>query len=599
MAAHGVDTWARGLQMLIGGLERTAGHRTWRVQGLKGGARPYFLFRLLHAAPRPALVIAADGKEAERLASDLRFFFGEADDAPPFARRIHYLPSWEVTPFEDLSPAADVVAARIEGLYHLRQSRDPIVVTTPESLAQRVPPRDVFAARYLYIVEGEDIDRDGVAEQLVAWGYRRVGLVEDRGDFAVRGGIVDVFPPAHPNPLRLQLAGDTIEAVHEFDPVSQRLAARQSELLILPMREFDPAVAARPDVVRAIEMRGLDLEIGRQKRHAIVDGLGSGLLFPGVEFCLPYFYPQLDTLWDYLPEQTVVLLDQAGEVDAALERGAALIERRAAERDAEHRFLPPPERLYHTQSAWRAGLARHPVVELEMLDLLAAEQRETRLSVQSFGTGDLKTRRLHQRHEISFAPVAEQVAAWRDAGQRVVFVAGTDAQCQRLARLLETNQIAAAVGTGAFAGAADDAGTAPTERRPPGVEVVLGHLSEGFRIPDEQLVVTEADVFGESRRRAARRVSVAQLLKSLSELKPEDYVVHLDHGVGIYRGLRHLQVAATEGDYLHLEYAGGDRLYLPVDRISLVQKYVGADGDVPPLGKLGGASWGEGEGQDA
>ena len=166
MTPQTVDTWASALRGLADGLAQTAEPATWRVQGVKGGARPFFLFRLLQAVRRPALMIAPNAKEAERLASDLRFFFAEADDATPFARRIHYLPSWEVTPFEDLSPAADIVAARIEGLYHLRQSPDAIVVTTPESLLQRVPPRDVFAARYLYVVEGEEIDRDAVAEQL-------------------------------------------------------------------------------------------------------------------------------------------------------------------------------------------------------------------------------------------------------------------------------------------------------------------------------------------------------------------------------------------------------------------------------------------------
>jgi transcription-repair coupling factor (superfamily II helicase) len=599
MAAPIVDTWAPALRALAEGLSQPAGPRTWLVQGLKGGARPFFLFRLLRAAPRPALVVAATGQEAERLAGDLRFFCGEADDASPFARRIHYLPSWEVTPFEDLSPTPDVIAARIEGLYHLRQSRNPIVVTTPESLLQRVPPRDVFGARYLYLVAGEEVDRDSVAEQLTAWGYRRVPLVEDRGDFAVRGGIIDVFPPAHPNPLRLQLVGDTIEAVHEFDPVSQRLAAAQAELLILPMREFDPAVGQRAEVGRAIETRALDLEIDREARHLMRDGLASGVLFPGVEFCLPYFYPQLDALWDYLPEGTTVFVDQAGEVDAALERAATRVERRAAERTAEHRFLPPPEALFLTPSAWRTAMGRHPVVELEMLDLMAADASDTRLSVRSFATGDLKARRLHQRHEISFAPVAEQVRAWRDEGLRVVFVAGDGAQCQRLARLLETNDIAVATSGEPFGAAALDtsSGTWVTpavgQPSPPGtVQVVLGHLSEGFRAPEAHLVVvTETDVFGESRRRAARRVSVAQLLKNLSELKPDDYVVHLDHGVGIYRGLRHLQVAGTEGDYLQLEYAGGDRLYLPVDRIGVVQKYVGADGEAPVVDKLGGTSW--------
>ena len=585
-------TWPPALQALTAGLARGAGGAQWRVQGLKGGARAYFLWRLLGGAPRPALVIAPTGKEAERLAGDLRFCFGESDEAEPFARRIHYLPGWEVTPFEDLSPASDVVAARIEGLYHLRQSVNPIVITTPEALLQRVPARAAFANQYLYVVEGEEIDRDDVAARLVSWGYRRVPLVEDRGDVSIRGGIIDVFPPAHPKPLRLQLFGDQIEAMHAFDPVSQRLAGRQSELLLLPMREFDPTAGQQPEIARAIEMRALDLELARDERLLMMEGLASGLLFPGVEFCLPYFHEELGTLWEYLPAGCAVFVDQAGEVDAQLERAAALVERRASEREAEHRFFPPPEQLYLSVSAWRAALAALPVVEIESLDVLAADGRETRLSVQSFSTADLKAARVHQRHEVSFAPVAEQVRAWRAEGCRVVFVAGSEPQTQRLARLLEANEIPAAVTPRAFGEAvAGGAGPAPA-RRDAGVEIVLGHLSEGFRVPEEGLVVvTEADVFGEVRRRAARRVSVSQLLQNLAELRPEDYIVHLDHGVGIYRGLRHLQVAGTEGDYLHLEYAGGDRLYLPVDRISLVQKYVGAEGAVPALDRLGSGSW--------
>jgi transcription-repair coupling factor (superfamily II helicase) len=589
MSEHSGNTWARALETLTRALQTARAPQTWRVQGLKGSARGLFLARLLAGAARPTVIVAPSGKEGERLATDLRFFLGEPEDAPPFERRIHYLPGWEVTPFEDVSPTADVIAARIEGLYHLRQSARPIVITTVESLAQRVPPRDAFAARYLYVVEGEEIDRDAVAAQLTGWGYRRMPLVEDRGEFAVRGGIIDVFPPAHPNPLRLQLLGDTLEALHEFDAVTQRLGTKRPELLILPMREFDPHAGRQPEIARAIEMRALDLEIARDDRRAMLDGLESGILFPGVEFCLPYFYSQLDSVWDYLPADTVVIVDEAGDVDAALERVAAVVERRAAEREAEHRFFPPPERLYLTPAAWRAALRAHALIELESLDLLVHDASETRLSVQSFTTGDLKAKRLHQRHEISFAPVAEQVQTWRAEGYRVVFVAGTEAQCQRLARLLETNELPATPRADPFAAVV---GTAKPDARAADVAVVLGHLSEGFRAPDEHLVVvTEADVFGESRRRAARRVSVAQLLKSLSELKPDDYVVHLDHGVGIYRGLRHLQVAGTEGDYLHLEYAGSDRLYLPVDRISLVQKYVGTDGEVPVLDKLGSGSW--------
>ncbi|HEY0303223.1 MAG TPA: CarD family transcriptional regulator, partial [Rhizomicrobium sp.] len=343
-----------------------------------------------------------------------------------------------------------------------------------------------------------------------------------------------------------------IEAMHSFDPVSQRLAQRQPELLILPMREFDPTAGQRAEVARAIEMRALDLELSRDERAIIMDGLASGMLFPGVEFCLPYFHPRLETLWDYLPPQTAVFVDEAGEVDAALERIDALVQRRATEREAEHRFFVSPDQLYLAPQAWRAAIASHRVVELEMLDMLVSDANETHLSVHSFSTADLRAARTHQRHEISFAPVAAQVEAWRAEGHRVIFVAGTDPQAQRLARLLEANSIPAAVATRDLAALLADAPSA--SGRPAAVSVMLGHFSEGFRVAEEHLVVvTEADVFGEARRRAARKIGVAQLLQSLSEIKPEDFVVHLDHGVGRYRGLRHLQVAGTEGDYLHWE----------------------------------------------
>lgn len=355
--AEAIGTWGAALRELGQHVRGGGGDRRWRVHGLKGGARAYFLHRFLVATPRPALIVLATAKEAERLTADLRFFFGEDDTQPPFERRIHYLPSWEVAPFEDLSPAAEVVAARIEGLYHLSQSANPIVVTTAEALVQRVPPRAAFAQRYTYLVEGDEVDRDHLARQLTDWGYRHLPLVEDRGELSVRGGIVDIFPPAHANPLRLELSGDTIEALHEFDPVSQRLLERRPELLVLPVREFDLATAQQRDILRAIEMRTLDLDLAQDERNLIVDGLRNGLLFPGVEFCLPYCYPGLDTVFDYLPAGTVVWIDEPGAVDAALEGAWTDVERRAAERAAEHRFYPPPERLYLTPNEWRAALA--------------------------------------------------------------------------------------------------------------------------------------------------------------------------------------------------------------------------------------------------
>jgi transcription-repair coupling factor (superfamily II helicase) len=580
----------RALRHLQAAVDVAAGRRLWRVQGLKGGARAYFIWRFLAQHPRPSLIVLPSAKAAEAFTADLRFFWREDENAQPFSRRIHYFPAWDVVPFEDLSPTPEVIAARIEGLYHLQQTKAPIIVTTADALLQRVPPRAHFSERLRYLVEGDEVDLDALAVQLDDWGYRRVPLVEDRGDFSVRGGILDIFPPAHPQPLRIELLGDVIESIREFEPVSQRSLDRQAEFLILPVREFGARGRSSRYALRAIEARAFELEIRRQERLQILEGLTNGLLFPGVEFFLPYFYTSLDTLAAYLPADTLLWLDGAGEVDAALEHASTEVDRRATERTAEHRFLPPVEQLYITPSEWRAAFTDRPTVELEPLDLLASEGDAQHFSVHSFLTRDLKIEHTRTRKEASFAPVAARVRAWCEEGHRVVLVVSTSQQAERLTRLLANHDVVAERDADTVAEAL---GATVPRSGPPRPHLVLGHLSEGFRIPDERLVViTEADIFGEARqRRHARRVEVTQLLKNLSELKPNDFVVHIDHGVGRYRGLKHLRVADIEGDFLHLEYAGGDRLYLPVDRISLVQKYVGSDGAAPALDKLGGTSW--------
>ncbi|HYD47762.1 MAG TPA: hypothetical protein VEB21_05415, partial [Terriglobales bacterium] len=291
-------------------------HRPSRAQGLQGGARAYVLWRFQQLSPHPFLVITPTAKEAEAVVEDLRFFFNERDSDPPFARRVHYLPAWDVVAFEDLSPTAEAVAARIEGLYHLQQTNHPIIVTTPEAVLQRLPPKNEFAARMRYLVPGDQIDLDRFAAELDDWGYRRVPLVEDRGDFAVRGGILDIFPPAHPQPLRLDLIGDQIETIRQFDPVTQRSLNDHAELLILPVREFGLHSRTSREVLRNIEARLMELDLLRDERTQIIEALGNGLIFPGIEFFLPYFYPSLDTLADYLPDDTLVWLDNAGGVDA-------------------------------------------------------------------------------------------------------------------------------------------------------------------------------------------------------------------------------------------------------------------------------------------
>src|SRR5438034_829065 len=457
-----------------------------RVAGLRGSGPALCLARLLARRPRATLVVAATAAEAEAFAADLRFLLGDEAAATPLARRVHYLPGWEVPPFEPLSPPRETVAARAEGLYHLVHTTAPVVVTTAEAWGLRCLPRAELAAAVTYVVAGETVTPDALVARLVEWGYHRVPLVQDPGDLVLRG----------------------------------------------------------------------------------------------TEFLLPYFYADLGRMADYLPPDTVLWLQAPAEVEAAAEAGWVQVEAHAADAAREGRFHPPPERLYLPPAAWREGLAGRPRVEAEAIDVLD----DAALVATSYSTDGLALRDPAAR-DGPLAAVAAELAGWQRQGARLVVVATGAAQRERIRELLAGHDVDAVPSAEPFPQSVATPGRKPL--------ALVGGLTRGVWLPADALaLVTEAEIFGERRQiRRGRRARPADFLSTLAELKPDDYVVHVDHGIGIYRGLRHMQVAGTEGDYLHLEYAGGDRLYLPVDRINLVQRYVSADSAAPPLDKLGGTSW--------
>ena len=550
-----------------------------RVAGLRGSGPALCLARLLARRPRAALVVAATAAEAEAFAADLRFLLGDEAAATPLARRVHYLPGWEVPPFEPLSPPRETVAARAEGLYHLVHTTAPVVVTTAEAWGLRCLPRAELAAAVTYVVAGETVTPDALVARLVEWGYHRVPLVQDPGDLALRGGILDVFPVGYGEPARLEFMGDAIESMRAFDPTSQRSLGAVDELLLLPLAEFGRARLG-PESARAIDERAAELGLARRERRDLVEAVRTGLVLPGTEFLLPYFYADLGRMADYLPPDTVLWLQAPAEVEAAAEAGWVQVEAHATDAAREGRFHPPPERLYLPPAAWREGLAGRPRVEAEAIDVLD----DAALVATSYSTDGLALRDPAAR-DGPLAAVAAELAGWQRQGARLVVVATGAAQRERIRELLAGHDVDAVPSAEPFPQSVATPGRKPL--------ALVGGLTRGVWLPADALaLVTEAEIFGERRQiRRGRRARPADFLSTLAELKPDDYVVHVDHGIGVYRGLRHMQVADTEGDYLHLEYAGGDRLYVPVDRINLVQRYLSADGAAPPLDKLGGGSW--------
>jgi transcription-repair coupling factor (superfamily II helicase) len=557
-----------------------------RLQGLQGGALAYVLGLAAAENNRPMLVIAASAQDAENLHGDLSFFIGEDPSLAPFRKRLHLFPSWEVLPFEKLSPHPDNLAGRLEGLYKLIEEPAPILISTPAALLQKVIPREALKRSYLYIVAGQDLSRETLIEHLAQWGFQNVPLVEEYGDFSVRGGIIDLFSPGYKLPIRLEFDGDRLESIREFNPSSQRSEGVLEDLLVLPVKEFSLKRVGTDQIVRKLDQRGIELDMDRREKNALLDSIKEGIPFPGIEFLLPYFYDELTSVFSYLPSDTLVCLAGADRVEAEVERFAKLAWDRNAKAKEEGRLVAPVGELFINEHEWRAAMDSLALVQCESLTIMAASERlqESTLTVDSFLTNDIQHESLIKHgKEPSLAPLVERLGRWQD--QKVIFVAPTRGDAGRLRELLGHYEIEVPVMDQPV-----DALKSPELSR----AIVLGHLNQGFRLPVAGLVaMTFDEIFGTHKRHSATvaKKHPSHFLTSLSELKQDDFVVHLDHGIGVYRGLKFLSVAGVQGEFLHLEYEAGDRLYLPVDRINVVQKYIGGDTAQPSLDKLGGTSW--------
>ncbi|MFA5515825.1 MAG: transcription-repair coupling factor [Desulfuromonadales bacterium] len=544
------------------------------VLGLTGSADARLLAKLLAERRETVLILAVDNRQAEQFATDLAFYHGRRED-------IFTFPNWEIRPYDPLTPHPEIEAARLATLAALHDGRARAVVLSVRALLQRVVPRDVLAGLCHRLVVEDEYPRPELTARLLALGYQAVPMVEDRGTFSLRGDILDLFPPTGSQPVRVEFFGDWIERMRPFDPAGQRTGENElRELALLPAREMILAGDHLETFARRLKERCDALAIGRPQREALIEEAREGLLAPGRCFLLPFNYDALDTFFTYVPDGAWVLLEPAA-LEQEADRFAAEVregERRAAGRGeayaaAADLFLEPAVIEGELKTRRRIDFAGLEVYRLE------ADRQIYRFRAE--GNGDLRADA--HREDGGMLQLAERLRTWRQNGWRTLLVCHQRGQADRLLDLLAPYSL-----TPDFVPEGTADGLQAGELR-----LVLGDLSAGFRLPDEKLaVVTEEEIFGRRvRRRGLGEARARALLSSLAELKNGDYVVHADHGIAFYRGLLHLQMGEVEGDFLQLEYAGEDRLYLPIERIEKVQKYVGGEGHTPRLDKMGGAGW--------
>lgn len=541
-----------------------------------GGAPEGFDARLLarEAARTGAAVIhvARDDKRSEAMAQALGFF------APDLA--VLRFPAWDCLPYDRVSPNGDISATRMAALAALARGLDgPVVVLTTLSAAmQRVPARDVVAGAAFTARVGRRIDEAGLRTYLARMGYSAAPSVSEPGDHAIRGGIIDIWPPGRSGPVRLDLFGDVLDGARTFDPVTQRSTGKLDRVELAPVSEviLDDAALGRfrQSYRAAFGAGGAD--------DPLYEAISAGRKHQGMEHWLPFFHERLETLFDYLPGASILLDDQTEA--ARLARWEAIADQFDARREAmgakgraETVFKPcPPELLYLDDSAWNAALATLRVVQLNPLPMppgpgvLDAGGRVGR----SFAPE-------RQQENINiFAALADHARARLRDGH-VVIASYSEGARERLAGLLADQGLRDATMLG-------HSRDLPAIKGAGGLFLAVWPLAQGFTAPGLS-VISEQDVLGDRLvGRAKPRRRAENFLTEAQSLSPGDLVVHVDHGVGRYTGLETITAMGAPHECIALEYAGGDRLFLPVENIELLSRFGHEDG---LLDRLGGAAW--------
>ncbi len=535
------------------------------------------------ASGRDVLHVARDDARMSVITEGLAFFHPEV--------AVLSFPAWDCLPYDRVSPIGDVVSRRVDTLSLLARANGTaggprVVVTTVNAILQRVPARSVFAGAVFEARTGHELRLDDLLKFLERDGYRRAETVREPGEFALRGGIVDLFPPGPPEPLRLDLFGHTLEGIRTFDPMSQRTTGTVEVFALKPVSEI---LLDAPSIARFRSgYRGLFGAVSDE--DPLYAAISAGRRHPGFEHWLPLFHEHLETLFDYLPDACITLDHQADEsVTARLEQVDEFYEaRRSMARRKDivdgYPYKPlPPDQLYLDADGWSRHLAGRPVAALSPFAIAGGVGRQGDAPRDAGGKPgiDFSAARAEPDRNL-FDAVRDHILAEARAGRRIVIAAYSEGSRERLGTLLHGHGLddAAAVANWPEA-LALGAGTVAL--------AVLG-LERGF-VVDDLAVITEQDVLGDRLVRAARRRRRPEnFLTEAATLAEGDLVVHIDHGIGRYDGLVALEVTGAPHDCLRLIYEGGDKLFVPVENIDMLSRY-GSEEAGAQLDKLGGAYW--------
>jgi transcription-repair coupling factor (superfamily II helicase) len=533
-----------------------------------GSADALLLARLARAqadAGRMLVVFTAEPADTQRLADELPFF-------DP-ALRVAVFPDWETLPYDSFSPHQDLISERLATLWRIHERNVDAVLLPATTALTRLAPPSFLAATTFHFRSKSQLDEQRLKSQLTLAGYQHVSQVVSPGEYAVRGGLIDLFPMGSPVPYRVDLFGDEVDSIRTFDPDSQRSLYPVPEVRLLPGREFPMDDAART----AFRARWREQIDGDPTRARLYKDMQQGVAGGGIEYFLPLFFDAVATVFDYVGDSAHLVLH--GKVDEALERfWADTRERhRFLQHDPERPILPPAA-IFMPAEEFFARTQPHATLSLRGSEAVDWARPLPDLSIDR-GSDD---------------PLGRLERHLKATPHRVLLLGESDGRRESLIELLREHHISVpSVDT-----LAEFAAQGPDGEK---VAIAAAPLAEGFHWHEPEAgisvqLVTETELFATTRETRRRRKqeqvsSVDALIKDLSELKIGDPVVHLNHGIGRYQGLIHIDLGDGASEFLHLEYADKATLYVPVSQLHLISRYTGVSAEEAPLHRLGSGQW--------
>jgi transcription-repair coupling factor (superfamily II helicase) len=536
------------------------------VSGLTTTAKALYAVLLWQASGRPLVIVVDGNKQAEALSEAIQAFFSLV--ASEERNEPLLLPALDVLPLQNLSPHAEILEQRAIGLWRLASQRVPITVVPVAAALLRIAPAEHYRQLALKLRVGDDLPLDEVVEHLESIGYERREPVEMVGEFSVRGGILDVFSPEASKPVRIDLFGDQVESIRRFDVESQRSVLKIEDCALLPLAEYQRSRALLTQLNERIEEAGLPRR----------DLAPAGMPFPGWELLSGMVRPRNCSVFSLL-ESPVIVWDEPDEVHSAAERFWKRLEQ------IERSPVYDPDKIYFRWDELKRQASPAAEAEFKELDFGVPDDAAIHIATRPCLS-------FHGNMQVAIAEARNLV----EASTRVAFFASSTGEVERVADILTEYGIAYQLGLDQ-----NDATPAYLAERAylagevASIYVIKGLIRHGTAFQESKLVVFGSeDLFDTSElvaRAPAGKAALAAFSADLIDLKPGDYVVHAEHGVAQYRGLREISQGEAKGDYMLLEYAAEAKLYVPLARMDLVQRYRGAGEARPALDRMGGATW--------